>query len=163
MHQDPRANTLDSRSGRGSLELTSLPLPLPPTTYPDPGCWWQGAGSWRGGGRGAGRRGAGASAAEPARAALAASTARRMRGPGRRPRRSVQLGTAPPPPRRIWAAGSRHRYPEPFKDPYIGRGPAPLVLARGSQPQPFTDLSAAATSALSSSALPSLQPRAFCR
>ena len=138
-------------------------------------------GSWRGG-RGAGRRGAGASAAEPATAALAAEAARRMSGPRRRPRRSVQLGTAPPPPRRIWAAGSRHRYPEPFKDPYIvwaagsrhrcpepfkdpyiGRGPAPLVLARGSQPQPFTDLSAAATSALSSSALPSLQPRAFCR
>ena len=59
--------------------------------------------------------------------------------------------------------GSRHRRPEPFKDPSFGRRPAHLVLARGSQPQPFTDLSAAATSALSSSALPSLQPRAFCR
>ena len=59
--------------------------------------------------------------------------------------------------------GSRHRRPEPFKDPSFGRRPAHLVLARGSQPQPFTDLSAAATSPLSSSALPSLQPRAFCR
>ena len=102
-------------------------------------------GSWRGG-RGAGRRGAGASAAEPATAALAAEAARRMRGPRRRPRRSVQLGTAPPPPRRIWAAGSRHRCPEPFKDPSFGCCPAHLVLARGCQPQPFTDLSAAATS-----------------
>ena len=151
--EEPTRPVLAKVEGRADLP------PPAPSPHHLPGPRQLVAGRWELEGRGAG---GGASRgwrerSRASRSSTGGSGSPQDARPRVRPSRSVPLGTAPPPPRRSWAAaGRRHRRPRALHRPELR---PPRSSSRPSTWQP----AAAATSALSISALPSLQPRPFCR